>query len=122
MKNKLMANSVRADLLFFFLLFLHFFILFVVVSPLAFLVFFGGILLRGAWDWNRFLYVVHMAGGLVIFVPEAGNGRHVVVVLGLGAGIVHGVLAGIFLNIFYAPISPSYTSLHYNMYMLVLYP
>ena len=59
-------------------------------------------LLRGARVWIRFLYVVHMAGGLVVLVSEAGNRRHVVIVLALGTGLVYGVLTGIFLNILYA--------------------
>lgn len=63
---------------------------------------FGSVLLGRAGVRVRSLYIVHMAGGLVVLVSEAGNRRHVVIVLALGTGLVYGVLTGIFLNILYA--------------------
>lgn len=46
------------------------------------------------------LYIVHLAGGLLVLVlAEASYGGHVVVVFSLGSGLVGGVLVGILLNV-----------------------
>ena len=60
---------------------------------------------------SRFLYVVHVTGGLVVLIAKAGDGGHVVVVLALGTGIIRSVLARILLNVFYRTISPVRTCL-----------
>lgn len=46
-------------------------------------------------------YVVHLAGGLVIVVTEAGHRGHVVVVFALGTGLVCGVLVRVLLYVFW---------------------
>jgi hypothetical protein len=49
--------------------------------------------------WRRNLYVVHLACRFVVFVVEAGHRGEVVVLLALGAGVVGGVLVGVFLDV-----------------------
>ena len=44
---------------------------------------FGSVLLGRAGVRVRSLYIVHMAGGLVVLVAKAGNGGHVVIVFAI---------------------------------------
>ena len=70
---------------------------------------FGSVLLGRAGVRVRSLYIVHMAGGLVVLVAKAGNGGHVVIVFALGTGLVRSVLTRILLDVFYTLVSPDRT-------------
>lgn len=56
--------------------------------------------------------VVHLAGRLrrVVVVVEARHGRQLVIVLALGAGLVDGLLTGVFLNVLCPRLSISSSS------------
>lgn len=49
------------------------------------------------------LYIVHLTGRLVVFVPEARHGRHVVLILALGTSLVCSVFVCVFLDILCIP-------------------